>query len=459
MKFLLCCEFYYPSLGGVQEVMRQIAERLVRKGHEVTVATTKLPNRVFTSLNGVQFEEFSVKGNLVRSIEGDVKSYQDFVKNFVCDAILIKAAQQWTFDALWPVLKDISARKVFIPCGFSGLFDPEYKEYFEKLPQVLHQFDHLIFYANHYRDTDFARKIGYERFTILPNGASEIEFSSPHKTDFRERYGIPGDSFLLLTVGTLTGTKGHREVAEAFAELKVQPRHVSLILNGNSSINIVLDENLEGGSKKISGQLTKYVFRINKKFNLYINFPRRALKMYRSRGWSGTKLRASIVLRKLIFGKDPLGINQWARKINQDPHKKLLQLDLPRAELIEAYNEANLFVFASNIEYSPLVLFEAAAAGTPFLSVPVGNAEEIARWTQGGVICQASKSEVGFTHVDPKHLAKEIEVLINSPELLDELGKRAKFNWDKYFRWDKIVDQYEDILLGKNNEQPSFLME
>ena len=36
MQFLFCCEFYYPSIGGVQEVMRQIAERMVLRGHQVT---------------------------------------------------------------------------------------------------------------------------------------------------------------------------------------------------------------------------------------------------------------------------------------------------------------------------------------------------------------------------------------------------------------------------------------
>ena len=65
MKFLFCCEFYYPSVGGVQEVMKQIAERLVARGHEVTVATTALPNRDFTSLNGVQIAQFAVSGNLL----------------------------------------------------------------------------------------------------------------------------------------------------------------------------------------------------------------------------------------------------------------------------------------------------------------------------------------------------------------------------------------------------------
>ncbi len=43
LKLLLCCEFYHPSRGGVQEVMRQLAERFAAAGHDVTVATTAMP--------------------------------------------------------------------------------------------------------------------------------------------------------------------------------------------------------------------------------------------------------------------------------------------------------------------------------------------------------------------------------------------------------------------------------
>ena len=32
MRMLFCCEFYYPSVGGVAEVMRQIAERMAAGG-------------------------------------------------------------------------------------------------------------------------------------------------------------------------------------------------------------------------------------------------------------------------------------------------------------------------------------------------------------------------------------------------------------------------------------------
>src|SRR5712691_5037237 len=103
MRLLFCCEFYHPSRGGVQEVMRQIAERMVLARHDVTVATSHLPERSFATLNGVRIREFKVAGNLAFGMSGEVEAYRDFVLHGGFDAILIKAAQQWTFDALWPV--------------------------------------------------------------------------------------------------------------------------------------------------------------------------------------------------------------------------------------------------------------------------------------------------------------------------------------------------------------------
>ena len=55
--------------------------------------------------------------------------------------------------------------------------------------------------------------------------------------------------------------------------------------------------------------------------------------------------------------------------------KRFLMTDMSRADIISAFFSSNLFVFASHVEYSPLVLFESVAAGLPFLSVPVGNAQ------------------------------------------------------------------------------------
>ena len=94
MRLLLACEFYEPSVGGVQEVMRQVATRLAERGHRVTVATTHLAERVGEEIDGVRIKSFKVSGNLVRGLQGAVDSYRNYVLQGDYDLLMIKAAQQ-----------------------------------------------------------------------------------------------------------------------------------------------------------------------------------------------------------------------------------------------------------------------------------------------------------------------------------------------------------------------------
>ena len=66
MKILHTVEFYEPFKGGAQEVVKQLSERMVAMGHDVTVATTKLKERKSKNINGVKIEEFDISGNEVR---------------------------------------------------------------------------------------------------------------------------------------------------------------------------------------------------------------------------------------------------------------------------------------------------------------------------------------------------------------------------------------------------------
>lgn len=72
MRILFCCQFYAPSVGGVQEVVRQLAEQLALRGNAVTIATTALPDRDFDMLNGVRVVEFAAAGNAVEGMSGDI---------------------------------------------------------------------------------------------------------------------------------------------------------------------------------------------------------------------------------------------------------------------------------------------------------------------------------------------------------------------------------------------------
>lgn len=460
MKFLICCEFYYPSLGGVQEVMRRVAEGLVNSGHQVTIATSSLDNRAKSEHNGVQIKEFKVWGNRVQGISGEVENYIQFVKDFKCDALLIKAAQQWTFDALWSSLDDINTRKYFIPCGFSGLYEPIYKEYFKSLPKVMSQFDGLIFYSTQYRDYQFAKTHGCKNLIFIPNGASSVEFLAEKDEGFRDRLGIPKNSFVLLTVGSLTGAKGHRELAEAFYRIKASNRHITLLLNGNipesnpSITNFLKIETSEYISDPFFQKLTRIS---GKKIRRIFDFPTKCLTIICNDGMIEFMRIMKIEFQRRFFYSDGLGINYWINKIGSNTHKKIILTNLDRKDLVNAYKNSNLFVFASNIEYSPLVLFEAAAAGLPFISTPVGNAEEIANWTKGGFICPATSSKRGYTYANPKVLALNIEKLISSNDELVRAGISAHEMWNKYFTWEKIIKMYEVVLMGKELRSPFFL--
>jgi glycosyltransferase involved in cell wall biosynthesis len=216
-------------------------------------------------------------------------------------------------------------------------------------------------------------------------------------------------------VGSFTGLKGHRELVNAFARIKLlENQHATLILNGNDV------QSLERG---IANMVKKFVGLI---------------KIY------GISYAFKQVVKRVIGSNlSPKNVAESINKIQSN--KLVLVTDLPRKELTQAFMSADLFVFASNIEYSPLVLFEVAAAGTPFLTVNVGNALEIAQWTGAGVVCPSNVDTKGYTRVDEEVLAQSMASLMKQKDLLETLGAIGKRNWHERFTWEKIADQYEQL--------------
>jgi len=414
MKILFCCQFYAPSVGGVQELIRQLSEHFVQRGHIVTVATTLLSERESRSLNGVCIREFSVQGNLVTGLLGEITSYQNFVTTSEFDLILVYAAQQWTFDALWPVLDDIPCPVVFAPCGFSGLYEQGYAGYFKNLSEQLDKFDCFIFNASSYRDVDFILSRGKYRYEVIPNAANEKEFCAEPDSSFRGRMGISEQSFVFLTVGSLTGMKGHEEVIAAFERMSLgKHAHSTLILNGNTIHN--------------SGE--------------NMSFVRKLLGVFRTYG-----LKAGLrhVLQKAL--RSDHSLKSSVERVNaQQRNKNILMTNLDRNHLVQAFFSADLFVFASKIEHSPLVLFESAAAGLPFLSVDVGNAKEIAEWTGAGVICPSEKDKRGYTRVDIDVLAGYMEGWMGQSDKRKSMGKMGRKQWSEKFTWKHVSLQYERV--------------
>jgi L-malate glycosyltransferase len=387
LRILHCVEFYHPSPGGSQAVVRHVSEQLVRRGHDLTVATALHPDRRFAEFEGVRIEQFEVSGNAVRGLKGEVERYRSFITAGGYDVVMTYAAPQWTTDVLLPLLDRIDAAKVLAPCGFSRLRDPAYARYFSELPARLAEFDQLIFHCQNYQDIEFARGAGLENLTVVPNGASREEFEGLD-SDFRERHGIDPDEPLLLTVGPHNWIKGHALAIEAFRQADFE--RGTLVVIGNKPL----------------------------------------------------RLGCQLDCRRRAF----------ATRVAKRGRKRVIVMDAPREEVLAAYKAADMFVFGSQLECSPLVLFEAAASRTPFISTEAGNASEIAEWTAGGVVVPSERRNGRF-HASPGAFAFELTRLWNDVSARRRLAERGRERWLQDFTWDRIAGRYESVYLRLSAER------
>lgn len=383
MRILHTCEFYDPSKGGAQEVVKRISELLVEAGHEVSVATTSDVRRGQNRINGVNVVGFDISGNAVRGFNGNTRSYQDFLTANRFDVMMNYAAQQWATDLALPVLERMHGARLLAPCGFSGLLCESYAEYFASLPRYLAQYDRLILHSGTYRDAAFAVKHGLQsKMTVIPNGASEREFSSDGGRAFRAQYRIAADEPMLLLVGSHTGWKGHRQAIRVLAGLETRRAALFVIGNALGNQGCLLDDK-----------------------------------------WEATWTRLKSLGRKRVF-----------------------LLDLPRPEVVSAFLAADLFVFPSNIECSPIVLFEAMASRTPFVSSDVGNAREIAGWSHSGVVLDAEQhpsGPAGYVISRDQDFIRAVDSLLKDKPRREAMAEQGYQAFKAGFSWEGIAKRYE----------------
>ena len=200
--------------------MKAVSTGLARRGHNVTVATSRHPTRRQFSTR-VTVREFGVTGSPLTGYRGEVDAYRDFLRKSNFDVSLNYAAQCWPTDLAFRELEKMRGRKILAPCGYSGLaFGPPigwlFVPYFLKLPRVLRKYDHLIYHSPVTIDKLFGDRHGIKSFSIIPNGVDTSLFQGegdelPGGSDVRP------DQPLLLHVGNHQRVKGHRGI---FAALK-----------------------------------------------------------------------------------------------------------------------------------------------------------------------------------------------------------------------------------------------
>jgi glycosyltransferase involved in cell wall biosynthesis len=397
-----------PSRNGMQEVVTQLSRRLVEKGHQVTVVTSYDERRTSEIIDGVSILGFKINGNYSLGINGEIEKFYAFLKENEFDIITNFAAQQWATDLVLPILNDFPSKKIFVPTGFSGFYNPFHKVYFEKMQEWIKGYDANVFLSNDYRDINFARDNNAKNIVVIPNGADKDEFEKNNltKREVFDKLNIPRDSFVILTVGSHTGLKGHDESIAIFKKLVT--KNTFLCVVGNSQ-KLTVRYFIKAIAKMV---LSPFIERI--KPDCYLSCKMKTF-------WFNVSLQS--ILKS----------------------KKILNLNLSRTDTISLYKTADLFLFPSNIECSPIVLFECGAAKLPFLSSDVGNSKEIISWTQGGELMKTYKDNNGNSHVHIEEASNQLMNLYCDSLKRKTLGENGYKSHLSTYNWESITDKYEEL--------------
>ena len=330
--------------------------------------------------SGVKIIQFNIEGNPFNPVSPEDHRYIEFLLQLNGDVITFFAAQQWATNFALPHLKQIKLKKVSVPTGYSGLFRDEFRDYFKQMQHWIHDYDMNVYLSNEYRDINFARDNGVSKIILIPNGASKVEFEHAPSIDIRKIFGIPSHHKILLHVGSYTGRKGHKEAIQLFLNSKL--KNCTLFMIGNN---------------------TSYF----KKRSIF-KYPGLLFKWFFS-----------------FFGSNQIILTETDRKTT-----------------VAAYFQSDLFFFPSQVECSPIVLYEAAAAGLPFLCTGVGNAVEIAKWTGSGEIMTTVKDKNGFVFPKFEKASEQLRLILMDESRRKQFSISGRKAWQEKFTWEAIADQY-----------------
>jgi len=223
-KVLIVCSHFWPSIGGVEISMAQLGSELIGAGYAVTALTPAWAGRSADHYLGIRIWGVE-KPEFAAAIRAAVASGDYHACILIQDP---KGVIIWAVDGLTP---PSSTRLLIQPIineeGYRRWQDNA--DFRAKLAAILNTADAALTMTRGGADQRYMREAGVPP-VYLPN-ASAVPASAG---DFRQRYGIPADRFLILHVANLHAVKNHIGLIDALPDM---PPSWQLVMVGVAGVN------------------------------------------------------------------------------------------------------------------------------------------------------------------------------------------------------------------------------
>ena len=403
MKVLIVSHNYFPAIGGAEKKIKEISERLVNSGEEVTVfssnATTTeayihpgipLPAPNSESINGVKVRKFPVyQGmrpllNRVHSLFWNYKlPFNDIIRAIYNGPII--------FNMLPYILKEKADIIVAIPLPFLNVYYAYIAKKLRKAPlsviPCLHTddawaFDRKIMYkilsdtemimanTDYERDYLITNGIEQDRISILGDGVNPKDFVRSNPQEFRKRYNI-GNAPVVLFVGRKEKWKGIDTLIDSMSIVWRKIPDAKLI---------------------VAGARTSYSKEIQKKVS------------------------------SLDAGK--------RRNI-------ILIDDFGDSEKPDLFASCDIFSMPSKVESLGIAYLEAWASGKPVIGCRIGAVTSVIEQGKDGLLVEYGNQQ---------ELANGILKLMDNENLRRRLGENGKKKACGEYTWDIISERFRENL-------------
>lgn len=387
MKILFLSENYYPKVSGVPIVTQYLAEGLHNQGHNVYIATRKYNFKEQEVINGINVFRFNIKRNWIKTLCGDIASYQKFILNENFDVIIAECTECAVFDAFLPIIHKIKAQTILHSHGMSVGTKPFFK--WEGLSKSTFGYMYNWFYYRWYYKYYLIKYLKYFDKTIcLSEIASDIKYFSKNSKD---NYILPNainEDFLKKT--------------RPVQELQIKNLNMPYCI---SCANYQSIKNQKGILKQ---------FFLSDITNLAMVFIGREKNKY---------YESLIKLYKRLCKK--YGIK-----------KVLFLTKIERSKIPDIIGNAKLYLVGSVFEEYSLSIIEAMSKGVPFVSTNVGNS----RILPGGITINKLNE-----------MSKEIRYLTDNPKICMELGEKGQQYVRQNCQKEKIINKLLYIINNNIN--------
>lgn len=252
MKILFIVESYIPQLCGITSVTKYLAEGLALKGHKIILATQShfSDDKLVEEIAGVEIHRFKIHRNLLKKPIGDTKGFIDFVLSQHVDAYVFECINSITSDIMLPHIDKLGGTLILHSHGFPWTTSKPFAVMndikhtigntynyllglygFHKIyPNFIAKFDQVLSLSIVSSDIPLVYKWA-KKLSILDNAADDMFFEDITLTDFKRKFGIKFDHYM-ISIANYTVVKQQMLMVKAY--LKSKCKGISLVMIGGS---------------------------------------------------------------------------------------------------------------------------------------------------------------------------------------------------------------------------------